>query len=255
MTIGYVIKGALKNLRHHKIGKCNICGNFTVFICTDLMTATNNMYCLFCVSSSRKRHVAKMIIEEVIQGISSISKIPKGKDIKIYNTDVGESFYRVLHKHESYICSGLFPDVEPGTQIRKRVFCQNIENLTFQNDTFELVISEDVFEHVRDHEKGFREICRVLKVGGYHIFTVPCYFDRPSIAYVDTSGDEDVHIHPPRYHGDKIRGKILAYRMFGIDIYDLLKSIGFETKVNFPRYVDRKYGIFDSHVFISKKLG
>ncbi len=255
MTIGYVIKGALKNLRHHKLGKCNICGKFTVFICTDWMTATSNMYCLFCVSSSRKRHVAKMIVEEVTKGISSISKILKALDIKIYNTDVGDAFYRVLHNHESFICSGLFPDVEPGTQIRERVFCQNIENLTFQDKTFDVVITEEVFEHVRDHEKGFREIFRVLKVGGYHIFTVPCYFDRPTIIRVDTSGDEDIHILPPEYHRDKIRGKILAYRMFGIDIYDLLKSIGFETKVNFSKYVDRKYGIFDSHVFISKKLG
>ena len=131
MTIGYVIKGALKNLRHQKLGKCNICGNFTVFICTDVGTATNNMYCLFCVSSSRKRHIAKTILEEVIKGISSSSKIPKGKDIKIYNTDVGELCYRVLHKYESYICSGLSPDVEPAIQIRERVFCQNIENLTF----------------------------------------------------------------------------------------------------------------------------
>jgi SAM-dependent methyltransferase len=247
--------GALKNLRYHKIGRCNICGNFTIFICTDLVTARNNMFCLFCHSSSRKRHVAQVILKEVVKQNCSLSKISKIKNIKIYNTDINDAFYRVLYSYDQYICSGFFPNIEPGQQIRSRVFCQDIEHTTFNDKTFNLVITEDVFEHIRDYKKGFREIFRILKVGGYHIFTVPCYFDKPTLVRVDTSGDKDIHVLLPEYHGDAIRGRILAYRTFGIDIFDLLKHMGFDTKVNFSKYADQKYGIFDSYTFISKKLG
>jgi len=71
---------------------------------------------------------------------------------------------------------------------------------------------------------------------------------------VDTSGVEDLHLLPPEYHGDTIRGKILAYRTFGRDFVDELEKIGFETDIHFSSYVDRFSGIFDSFVFASRKV-
>ena len=52
---------AMQNLGSHQLGKCNICGKSTIFVCIDVKTVRNNMYCPFCKSSSRKRHVAKII--------------------------------------------------------------------------------------------------------------------------------------------------------------------------------------------------
>jgi SAM-dependent methyltransferase len=248
-------KGAIKNLQHHQFGKCNVCGNLTVFVCIDPQTARNNMYCPFCRSSSRKRHVAKLVIKEVIPNISSISDIPQTQPLKIYNADTDDALYKVLQNYEGYHCSRFSPEIEPGTEMQKRVFCQNLEHLTFGDEVFDLAITEDVFEHVRHHEKGFREIHRILKLGGYHVFTIPCNFDRPTTVRVDTSGEKDIHLLPPEYHGDKIRGQILAYRTFGIDLFELLKTIGFETKVDFSSYLDQQQGIFDSYVFCSQKVG
>lgn len=247
---------AVKNLGYHQVGKCNICGKSTIFICIDVKTVRNNMYCPFCKSSSRKRHVAKLLIEKVIPKVSSLDEITSNKDLNnlsIYNADVNDAFYKVLHNLKSYCCSSYIPNVQPGTEIEEKVFCQDIENLNFADENFDVVITEDVFEHIRDYEKGFREVYRVLKKGGYHIFTVPCFFDKPTLVRVDTHGKEDIHLLPPEYHGDKIRGKILAYRTFGIDIFEILEKIGFETTVDFSNYIDRGYGIFDSYAFCSKK--
>jgi hypothetical protein len=99
--------------------------------------------------------------------------------------------------------------------------------------------------------KSFKEIFRVLKTGGYHIFTVPFVFDKPTIVRVDT--ERDVFLLPPEYHDDYIRGKILAYRTFGIDLFTVLDKLGFETFIHISRYQDQRWGIFDSYVFISKK--
>ena len=173
------LRGALKNLKYHVFGRCTICGKFTPFVCIDVMAAHNNMYCIFCKSSSRKRLVAKLLMETCLSDISSIAEMPRShKKLRVLNTSLNDSFYKVLYGFEHFFCSDLLPDIPLGTEIKKRVFCQNLEAMTFENSSFDIVITEDVLEHVKDHIKAFREIHRVLKKGGYHIFTVPFVFDR-----------------------------------------------------------------------------
>lgn len=249
------LKSILANFWNHRSGVCNVCGRRTIFICTDLETARGNMFCFFCRSSSRKRHVAKHVIGDVIKDIRCIAQIPGLKrDISIYNLDAHEAFYKVLRNYPGFYCSLFDPELEHGEVIYERIYCQNVEELTFDDEMFDIAVSEDIFEHVRDYMKGFSSIYRVLKPGGYHIFTIPCNFHIPTITRVNTSTDEDIHLMPQEYHDDGIRGRILAYRTFGNDIFQILESIGFETAVHLSKYADQKNGIFDSYVFVSKKL-
>lgn len=247
-------KQVIKNFKHHKLGRCNVCGKITIFLLTTkIEQARGDFICIYCRSYSRKRHVAK-IINELVSNTFSISQIPeKANKIDIYNLDVGDAFYKTLYGMDSFVCSDFFPDKELGTEIEKGVFCQDLEKLTFPDESFDLVITEDVFEHVRNYEEGFMQVSRVLKNGGYHLFTVPFIFDNFTIKRVGTSGNKDILILPPQYHKSK-RGKVLTYRTFGLDLFKFLDSIGFETRVDFSRYSDQKYKIYDSFVFISKKL-
>jgi SAM-dependent methyltransferase len=199
--------------------------------------------------------VGSLIIQKQFKKLAAISEIPySGSHARIFNLAIEDSFSKYLNGYENYYCSEYLSDILPGTEIRNKVYCQNVEALTFENEYFDLVISEDVFEHVRDYYKGFAEVRRVLKIGGYHIFTIPCYFDRTMITRVDTTRCEDIYLLPPEYHGDPRRGLIIAYRTFGIDIYSILSNLGFYTEVFFSKYIDRKWGIFDSYCFVSKKI-
>jgi len=45
--------------------------------------------------------------------------------------------------------------------------------LTFNDNSFDVVLSFDVFEHIRDTNKHLSEIKRVLKPGGYYLFCTP----------------------------------------------------------------------------------
>jgi SAM-dependent methyltransferase len=227
----------------------------TIFFCLDSDSFRNSMICLCCRSASRNRHVAKAILGIVGGGRTSIADVLFGGDIAMYNTATDDCFGRVLHDYGGYFSSCYKDGLAPGTEISVRSSCQNIEALTYGNDSFDFVISEDVFEHVRHPEKGFREIFRVLRPGGHHVFTIPFHFDRTTVTRVDTTGNEDVHLLPPEYHGDPLRGTILAYRTFGIDLFEQLKEIGFETRIEFCTLADRRCGIFDSSVFISRKAG
>ena len=244
-----------KDIIHSKFGFCNICGKITLFICTNQITSRNNMFCIYCKSSSRNRLVSKAILAALYQSkLKSIKKIRKYDNQRIIlNTGVNDVFYRVLYGHQNFLCSELIPDVENGLEIKKNVFCQNLENLKFSDETFDLVISQDVLEHVRDFKKALHEIWRILKPYGYHIFTVPFFFDKKTITRIQIDGDKDIQLLPPEYHGDSVRGKIIAYRTFGIDLIEILEGIGFKTNMDFSRFIDEKNGIFDSMCFISLK--
>lgn len=70
---------------------------------------------------------------------------------------------------------GLDPDKDA---IAKNTFIKNItvgtvENLPFESNFFDLVISAWVLEHLPDPQKAFQEILRVLKHGGKVIFLTP----------------------------------------------------------------------------------
>ena len=212
------------------------------------------MICFFCGSSSRNRHIASLILGKLFKNLPSIARIPEIEtNIQIYDMAADNVFSRYLRSYGNYRSSDFFPEIPAGQLIRENLFCQNVEQLTFTNESFDLVVSEDVFEHVRDYKKGFHEVARVLKPGGHHIFTVPCYFDKKTLIRVDTTGTQDVYLMPPEYHGDAVRGQILAYRTFGLDIFDDLSECGFNTELFTSRYMDQASGIFDSFVFVATK--
>jgi SAM-dependent methyltransferase len=235
----------------HRLGVCTICGRNTIFFRTD-PSARNGFSCLYCRSSSRNRHVAKVALE-VFPGMHSAASLTQETGFRVYNADHTGALARVLAGCAGCVSSAFLPGVAPGNEIASGVTCQNLEQLTFPDESFDCVITEDVLEHVRDYRAALGEILRVLVPGGRHVFTIPFRFHMKTVVRVDTSGVEDVHLLPPEYHGDTIRGKILAFRTFGRDLFDELEEIGFETDVTFSTYADRRLGIIDSVVFVSRK--
>ena len=50
---------------------------------------------------------------------------------------------------------------------------QNLENLTFEDEVFDIFITQYVFEHINEPSRFLIEIDRVLKSERIHIFTLP----------------------------------------------------------------------------------
>ena len=112
---------------------------------------------------------------------------------------------------------------------------QDLQRLTFDSGSFDLVITSDILEHVRSPKAAFQEIKRVLRPGGKHVFTVPLQYPMPpqTISRVDTSTDDDRPVLPPVYHGDGSGGKSLVYTDFGKDVLDDLDRSGMPTAIRF----------------------
>jgi ubiquinone/menaquinone biosynthesis C-methylase UbiE len=68
--------------------------------------------------------------------------------------------------------------IDPDPDIKQNSYLDNAavgngESLPYEENTFDVVISDNVLEHLVNPEKVFKEVHRVLKPGGYYLFKTP----------------------------------------------------------------------------------
>ena len=120
---------------------------------------------------------------------------------------------------------------------------ENIEKLSFSDESFDLIVSNDVFEHVPNPKFAFRECSRVLKNRGVLIATFPfkveTYF---SFVRAKIIKNNIKHFATPEYHGNPLSDKgSLVFTDFGWDVLDLFYDSGF-SKVSVDLYSSRFFG-------------
>ena len=123
-----------------------------------------------------------------------------------------------------YVPTQFFPGVPLGTYHRG-FRCEDIEQQTFADKVFDLVITQDVMEHVFDPAAAYREIHRTLRPGGLHIHTTPIYKENVSTEHcAEKCRDGTVrHMRQPEYHGNPVdaAGSLVTYR-YGRDLPHLI---------------------------------
>jgi len=81
-------------------------------------------------------------------------------------------------------------DVVQSSRFLVDVICPATK-LDFENESFDTIFSTQVLEHVDDHQEAFSEISRVIKPGGYFIFSVPFTWELHEEPY-DFSGSQNM---------------------------------------------------------------
>ena len=246
----------MKFLNFKKKKLCTICGSHVNFI-EDSPNLREGLKCPKCMSISRNRALALVLLHQFCPDKNSIKDaLEVFYKMKIYELSCYSPLSKFLRGSKNYTCSEYLDGIKPGNvDPESGIRCEDLRKLTFENQSFDLVISEDVLEHVDGYEKAFREINRVLKTGGFHIFTIPLYGDRKTTKRAITTEKGIVHLLPPEYHGDPLREKILVYTDFGSDIIDILRDFGFKTEIFFPaKKEEEKFGVYRTPVLISEKI-
>lgn len=119
---------------------------------------------------------------------------------------------------------------------------EDVEALTFADGSIDLVISQDVIEHVLDPARAFAEIARVLRWDGAHVFTVPVYDrDRTLVRAMRDPDGEIVYLATLDFH-DAPEGKSLVTREWGRDIVELIAAAS-SLETDIERTVDRGRGL------------
>ena len=101
----------------------------------------------------------------------------------------------------------------------------DILDLPFEDESFDVVFCNHVLEHIIDDRKAMSELFRVMKKGGWGIFQVPM---KNSLEKTY----EDFTITEPKER-QKHFGQYDHVRWYGIDYFDRLTSVGFQTDINF----------------------
>ena len=92
-----------------------------------------------------------------------------------------------------------------------------LDELPFQNNTFDTVLCTNVLEHVAENAKAFSELSRVLKCNGHMILSVPFLYP--------------THEVPHDFYRYSIYGLIYQLRKNGLDIISVTPWGGFGMMV------------------------
>jgi SAM-dependent methyltransferase len=151
---------------------------------------------------------------------------PDWRNLKIHESspDGGGASGKLQQECASYTASQYLPSVPFGTEA-SGFRNEDLEAQTFSDGAFDLVITQDVFEHLFRPDKAISEIARTLKPGGAHIMSVPIVNkNKPSRRRAALEGGNVIHHCEPQYHGNPVdpRGSLVTID-WGYDIADFLQ--------------------------------
>jgi SAM-dependent methyltransferase len=204
-------------------GYCPICEMAVSFAAKDSWFR-DNLFCSGCSSIPRERALMKVISDFY----------PNWRDLVIHESSPGDrgASTKLRRECKDYTSSHFYPNITLGQINNNSGYrCEDIEKLTFPDNSFDLFITQDVMEHIFDPEKAFKEISRVLKPGGAHIFTVPLINKvKKSVRWASLGEDGEItHHHPAEYHGNPVDLKgALVTMHWG---YDIANYIAQTTKM------------------------
>lgn len=221
-------------------GFCEVCGRDTKFL-VDMKWSNGKVVnfrercvCGQCQLNNRIRYMVAYVLryysegkkiymcEQVTPAFRAVSKLVKEGDL------VGSEY--------------LGNNYSSGSMINN-VMHQDVMNLSFDTESFDIYVSADVLEHVWDWRKAIKEAYRVLRKGGRMFLSIP-FWDKNeySIERAKWDGEKNVFLKEPVYHGDPLTKEgALVYTDFGWDVLEFIKECGF-SDVYIKAYYSKKYG-------------
>jgi len=138
------------------------------------------------------------------------------KPYKVLHLAPEQAFYKRFKqmKNLDYITADLY---SPLADIKA-----DITNLPFDDNSFDVVFCNHVLEHIKDDTKAMKELFRVMKSGGWGIFQIPLDKNRAVTFEDDSITDKDERT--------RIFGQYDHVRVYGMDYFDKLQSVGFSVE-------------------------
>ena len=183
---------------------------------------------------------------------------------------MGSRFFKLLSSNYNYSYSKYDPNVDNGSLIKDNCLCMDIENIPLEDNSIDIAITMDIFEHLYNPDKAIKELYRILKDGGMYIFTVPIDMGFNSTQKLEFNSDKTKYLEdykPAIYKGLKNKnveihgnpdipneGSIVTH-YWGYDIVDYIKKYtDFEVEIFNINNIE-KFGLTGIHneTFICKK--
>ncbi|TNJ45775.1 class I SAM-dependent methyltransferase [Tamlana fucoidanivorans] len=198
-------------------GFCPCCEKNTVFIANHHWLR-DHFKCNNCGCIPRERALMQVIKKQY----------PNWEYLTIHESSPGNRGHSVLlrQKVDNYIQTHYFPNKKLGGLVNG-YRNENLEQQTFEEECFDLVVTSDVMEHIYHPDQAFKEIHRTLKQGGAHVFSVPLVNKHKTSERWANLGDNGVleFLQEPDWHDNPIdkKGSPVTFH-WGYDIKEYIEK-------------------------------
>lgn len=182
----------------------------------NLWSSRESMFCMYCGCSFRLRSLARAInihVNNIRQtNFGSLSEnIENGgfNDLRVLEINSCGVLHEILKKipkmtYTEYISA------DPA------IPSEDIQNLSFANNSFDIILNSDVLEHIPYPRKAFEEMSRVLKKSGIIIITIPLKMYTDTIIRTKLIDNKPIAILNNSFHGSG-EPDYLVWNEFGAD--------------------------------------
>ncbi len=197
----------------------------------------DNFYCPICQLTGRWRRI--------LSKVRQVYSLGKKVYMYEYNSPAYFGALSFVSKGD-LIGSEYFGSEYKSGEYVNGVLHEDATNLSFSDESLDIILSLDVFEHIYFYKKAFQEIYRVLKPGGKLFLTIPMEVERDITEdRAKIENGKTIFLKEPVYHGGANHTDfgVLAYTDFGWDILEIIKSVGF-SDVKFITYYSIREAYF-----------
>jgi SAM-dependent methyltransferase len=219
--------------------------------------------CMSCGGSMRDRQIADGLLRVLAQRSGKAAPDLRALRtrhhaesgvLRILDTDAFSAVNRILRGMPGYVCSQYRPDKPNGSALADGSIVLNLEAIPFPADSFDVILTSDVMEHVFNDTLAHREILRCLAPQGTYIFTVPfdpCIFGHRRLTQPSGHG-RSYFLLERHIHGDPHASSgIIAHRIYGQQLLEDMKDLGYTIRFE---NIDRpEAGIFGGDLFVATK--
>lgn len=126
----------------------------------------------------------------------------------------------------------------------------DVQQIPLEDGSFDVVIANHIMEHVEDDRRAMRELCRILRAGGWGVILSPIDESRATTFEDDSITDEKERT--------RIFGQYDHRRIYGRDYAKRLEEAGFEVYVidyknQFSEKEQALYALPDEKLYIVRK--
>ena len=254
---------------HQVPGFCNVCGKRVVFFYESASLRREQLICSHCGAISRYRSIARGLLKAIQEltgvqaaSVKALARARSRQPLRVYDTQVPFKFFRVAYTLPKLLAKARWVELftsrydenlPPGYVLGPNCSNENLEQLTFPDDFFDIILTSDVMEHVRLADRAHAEIKRVLRPGGFYIFTVPFLSDqyetRTLIQVRDPHNPFDDVVLRADFHedGNAPGGRVAVYREYGLQLLYELEALGFTANLYMTDHPE--LGIFNTELF------
>lgn len=184
--------------------------------------------CAFCKSPTRARHLARALLDDLSATkelkFETLQQLSRARPADLLIAEINE--IPGVHKYLTKLPGIVYSEYGGPNS-------EDLMGLSYDDETFDYVLTSDTLEHVPDFDRALSETRRVLKPGGVHILSIPIIWERSTRQRASVTNGIIVHHFPPSHHGKMTNrdGDFLVFNEFGGDVISRIESAGFALKV------------------------